>query len=126
MRKEEEIERALAAYRAAVEYAHSHRPADNALSRNQDGPVTSPKPSSPVALRGPRPNVPIRNSITEYYDFASMQFIKCINSDGHPRIDDEIIDELVPKLGFARRSARIEAVMRYLLDRVRSQSTPPL
>lgn len=125
MRKEEELERALAAYKAAVEYADSHRPAGNALSTNQDGPATSPKPPNPASHRGPRPNVPIRDSITEYYDSEIMQLIKWINSDGHLRTDDEIIEELLPELGFTRRGARIEAAIRYILDRVKNQSKRP-
>jgi len=123
MRKEEEIERALAAYKEAVEYADSHRPAQNALSRNQEGAVTSPNPPNPVSHRGPRPNVPIRDSITEYYDSEIMQLIKWINSDGHLRTDEELIEELLPELGFARRGARIEAVIRYLLDRLRKHAS---
>jgi hypothetical protein len=126
MRKEEEIERALAAYKAAVEYADSHRPAVAvASSKAQDGSMANPVPPNPAGSRGPRPNVPIRESITEYYDSEIMQLIQWINSDGHLRTDDEIIDELLPELGFARRGARIEAVIRYLLDRVRRQSDHP-
>lgn len=125
MRKEEEIERALAAYKAAVEYADSHKPiVDAAASKNQDGPVTDPVPPNPASRRGPRPNVPIRESITEYYDSEIMQLIEWINSDGHLRTDEEIMEELLPELGFSRRGARIEAALRYLLDRLRSRHSP--
>ncbi len=122
MRKEEEIERALAAYKAAVEYADSHRPvAAIASSKAENDPVADYVPSNPVRARGPRPSVPIRDSITEYYDSEIMQLINWINSDGHLRTDDEIIDELLPELGFTRRGARIESVIRYLLDRVKNR-----
>jgi hypothetical protein len=125
IRKEEEIERALAVYKAAVEYAESHRPAAPLAPSTADGPATNSGAPNPRSARGPRPNVPIRESITEYYDSEIMQLIQWINSDGHLRTDDEIIDELLPELGFARRGARIEAVIRYMLERVRRQSTPP-
>jgi very-short-patch-repair endonuclease len=125
IRKEEEIERALAVYKAAVEYADSHRPAAPLAPSTADGPATNSGAPNPRSARGPRPNVPIRESITEYYDSEIMQLIQWINSDGHLRTDDEIIDELLPELGFARRGARIEAVIRYMLERVRRQSTPP-
>jgi len=50
-----------------------------------------------------------------------MQLIEWIKSDGHLRTDEEIIEQLLPELGFSRRGARIEAVLRYLLDRLRNQ-----
>jgi len=126
MRKEEEIERALAAYQAGVEYADAHKPLIGAASsKNQDGPLTNPMPPNRASRRGRRPNVQIRDSITQYYDFEIMQLIEWIKSDGHLRTDEEIIEELLPELGFSRRGARIEAVLRYLLDRVREQSGRP-
>jgi very-short-patch-repair endonuclease len=125
MRKEEEIERALVAYKAAVERADSHRPAGSTLSANQHGTATGSQPPNPASHRGPRPNVAVRDSITEYYEPEIMQLIKWINSDGRLRTDDEIIEELLPELGFTRRGARIEAVVRHLLDRMRSPSKYP-
>lgn len=118
MRKEEEIQRALAAYRAAVEYVDDRKSSNNA-SNAQDGHVTQPNAPKVTLGRGLRPNVPQRNSITEYYDSEIMGLIKWIKSDGHLRTDDEIIEELVSELRFARRGARIEAVLRGLLDRAR-------
>lgn len=126
MRKEEGIERALAAYQAAVEYADAHKPAvGTASSKSHNGPVTVTESFPPSARRRPRPNVLIRDSITEYSNAEITRLIQWINSDGHLRTDEEIIDELLPELGFGRRGARIEAVIRYLLDRLRNQSAPP-
>lgn len=118
MRKEEEIQRALAAYKAAVEYVDDRKSFNNA-SNAEDGHVTQPNAPKAALGRGPRPKVPLRGSITEYSDSEIMKLIKWINSDGHLRTDDEIIDELLPELGFTRRGPRIEAVLRGLLDRNR-------
>ena len=38
--------------------------------------------------------------------------VEWIESDGRLRTHDEIIDELLPELGFQRRGARIEDVLR--------------
>jgi len=126
MRKEEEIDRALTAYKAAVEYADAHEPRFSApSSKPQGGPVTGSMASALASRRGPRPNVLFRDSITEYNDFEIMQLIEWINSDRRLRTDEEIIEELLPELGFTRRGARIEAVLRDLLDRLRNHLGPP-
>lgn len=122
MRKEEEIERTLAAYKAAVEYAEAHRAGGKAATKMQDDPEMPTHPPNPVSHRGPRPDVPLRDSITEYYDFEITQLIEWIKSDGRLRTDEEIIEELLPELGFSRRGARIEAVLRYLLDHLRNKA----
>jgi hypothetical protein len=44
------------------------------------------------------------------------ELVKWIGSDGRLRTDDQIIAELVPMLGFARRGARIEAVLKRVIE----------
>ncbi len=124
MRKEEEINRALAAYKAAVDYADAtERVVEAASPKNQDGHMkgSGAQAQTPVPRRGPRPNVPIRGSITEYHDSEIIRLVEWINSDGHLRTDDELIEELLPELGFTRRGAHIKAVLRELLERLRNQ-----
>jgi len=123
MRKEEEIQRALAAYKAAIEHAEARR-SSKPSSGSEETPVRRPLRSKVERTRCPRPSVPLRDSITEYSDFELLELIKWINSDGRLRTDDEIIEELLPELGFSRRGARIETVLRDLLNQLRHQSRP--
>jgi hypothetical protein len=51
-----------------------------------------------------------------------IQLLRWIASDGQLRTDDEIIDEIVPVLGFSRRGVRIENAIRNALALWRSQS----
>jgi hypothetical protein len=48
--------------------------------------------------------------------------IDWIESDGRLRTDEEIIEELLPELGFRRRGARIEGVLKSVLERHRNRA----
>jgi len=50
----------------------------------------------------------LRASISEYRGNQLIELINWISSDGQLRADDQIIDEIVPVLGFSRRGVRIE------------------
>lgn len=55
-----------------------------------------------------------------------MELIEMINwiaSDGRLRTDEEIIDELLPELGFQRRGTRIDGVLKATLEAYR-QTVP--
>jgi hypothetical protein len=121
MRKEEEIQRALAAYKAAIEHAEARRSSKLPLS-SEETPVRRPNEPEAGSTRCPRPSVPLRDSITDYSKIELLELIEWINSDGRLRTDDEIIEELLPELGFSRRGARIEAMLRDLLYQCRNQS----
>lgn len=123
MRKDEETQRALAAYKAAVEYADA-RQSSKLPSNSEEIPGRRPNAPEAKPARGPRPGVPLRKPITEYYNSEIMDLIEWIESDGKLRTVDEIIQELLPELGFARRGARIEAVLRELLYRNKTQPGP--
>jgi very-short-patch-repair endonuclease len=122
MRKDEEVNRALAAYENSVASADSSEnsaqvSAAAPFSRNQNSPPTKPR------SRGMRPNIGRRETITGYPEWELMAMINWIESDGRLRTDEEIIDELLPELGFQRRGARIEGVLKSVLEKHRSQPT---
>jgi very-short-patch-repair endonuclease len=113
LRKEAEVERAMQAFKTAVEHADQHD-----LQGIRHGGNGEEKPNAlaplvePVRSRAPKPGIPMRNSITQYSDDELVQLIRWVSSDGQLRTDDEIVDEMVSVLGFARRGARIEAAIK--------------
>jgi very-short-patch-repair endonuclease len=120
MRKEDEANRALAAFENAVvsvddsirtsEVSTTHSPANQAVA-----------PSKP-RTRGIRPQIGKRDSITQYEEWELMMMIDWIESDGRLRTDEEIIEELMPELGFHRRGIRIESVLQSALEKHRAQT----
>lgn len=114
-RKDEEIKRTLKAFEEAVRYADrldSGAGTDNGNHRNANGT------NAPLAAakRGPRPAIPLKTSIGDYTTQELIAMVKWICSDGQLRTDDEIISEVIPVLGFHRRGARIERVIRNILE----------
>lgn len=110
MRKEEEIQRAMASFQQAVQFADkidrrgapdNHRNGNHNHNHNHDNASATPK-------RGPRPPIPIRTAITHYSDNELLQLLRWIASDGQLRTDEQIVDEMIETLGFSRRGARIE------------------
>jgi hypothetical protein len=128
MRREEEIERVVAAFQAAVEYANhidaqSKKPAQKAPKQNKVSQSErferSDVEANPSSQRGQRPNVPQRSKIDEYTQAELIALIRWILSDGCLRTDDEICTEMVRELGFKRRGVRIEEAVRSALKKVR-------
>ena len=119
MRKSEEVERAVTAYENAVRFADGASSPET-VPKAKDPSISLSAGIAPHRGRGPRPNVPSRDSITDYTKVELMQMIGWIESDGRLRSDDEIIDQLVPELGFRRRGARIEDTLKYLLEQRRN------
>jgi very-short-patch-repair endonuclease/DNA polymerase III delta prime subunit len=123
MRREEEIERAWAAYQAAIAWADQEdarpdRSADPESFVSDESTTCSVGPS-PNA-RGPRPSVSRKENITQYTLHELCSLIRWINSDGRPRTDAELVSELIAELGFRKRGSRIEATCRQAIEQVRS------
>jgi very-short-patch-repair endonuclease len=118
MRKDEEVNRALVAYENAVRSIDAAKVVNEVQAPSGSGDSFTGEPRG----RQTRPHITRRDSITEYSQSELIAMVEWIQSDGHLRTDDEIIDELLPELGFQRRGARIEDVLRSVLDRHRSQS----
>jgi hypothetical protein len=111
--REQELERAVAAYEDAV------RRADLA-DADADGTGTAPRPAPPpspgadprgvptgVPRRGPRPLVSVRESIDQYSERELRQLAEWVGSDGLLRTVDELVSEMFAVLPFQRMGARI-------------------
>jgi hypothetical protein len=71
--------------------------------------------SGAVVTRGPRPPIYHRDSIDDYGPNELVEIVRWVNSDGQLRTDEQIIEEMIPMLGFARRGTRIESSLRYAI-----------
>jgi very-short-patch-repair endonuclease len=114
--KEREAEKAVAAYRAAVEAADTrigsvprsgpdtHR--FNGSGRNGGAPA----PAATVERR-PRPAVPKYLAITEYSQRQLCAIVGWVKSDTLLRTQDELLAEVMNELGFQKRGKRIVAAI---------------
>lgn len=120
MRKDEEVNRALAAYESAVASAD-----DLPTAREPETTASAHKEQimSPTNTPGrkARPNVTRRETIGEYSRWELLAMIDWIQSDGRLRSDEEIIAELVSELGFQRRGTRIDQALKSVLEFHRNQ-----
>jgi len=116
MRKEDEIQRALKAFQAGVDYAD--RLDRGAISNNHHPNGNDREHASPVTAltRGPRPRIPLRTSINQYSAAELNEFLRWIASDGQLRTDEQLIDEMVSVLGFSRRGSRIERALQSVIS----------
>jgi len=122
MRKEQEIERALAAYKNAVAFVDNQSqqsPMSNAQNRIDSATKQTVQFNS-VLKRGPRPSIPNRDSISQYARRELITLIRWINSDGQLRTDEELIKEMVQELGFSRRGVRIQEAIRQVIIALRT------
>jgi hypothetical protein len=109
MRKEDEIQRAQEAFTESVEFADK---LDGGVVQNNHSNGVHRDTSGTALRRGPCPPVPVRTSISEYREGELIQLLRWIASDGQLRTDEQIIDEMIPALGFSRRGVRIENAIR--------------
>jgi len=110
------MQRALKAFNEAVVFADK---LDGGVVQNNHSNGLYLNMPSAILKRGPRPTVPVRTSIGEYRESELMQLLSWIASDGWLRTDDQIIDEMIPTLGFSRRGVRIENAVRSAIARWR-------
>lgn len=109
--REQEIERAIAAYEEAVRLS--------AQSDSSAPPLPAPAPRSVEQTdnriiepfrpreRKPRPPIARYQTIDQYGDQELLQLAEWILSDGLLRTDDEIMREMFAQLPFARMGSRI-------------------
>lgn len=107
-RREQEIERAVSAYEEAVRWAES-TDADARLPRiaGETQAASQARQQPSARQRGPRPLVPVRETIDEYSDRELLQIAEWVASDGLLRTDDELIREMFEALPFERMGSRI-------------------
>lgn len=118
LRKHEEVERTWDAVQQAIAAANSLPSATPAPSHSGSPEPVEIEPATPVSpdLASNRsslfPPIPKRGNITEYTRAELRALYEWVVSDGKLRSDDELADEMFAGLPFARRGARIEAVLR--------------
>lgn len=125
--REQELERAVAAYEDAV------RRADLA-DADAEPTGTAPRPTPPPSLgstpeappqavpqRGPRPLVPERESIDHYSDPELRQLAEWVASDGLLRTEQELIREIFRALPFQRMGGRIRTRLVAVVRRSRGR-----
>lgn len=113
LRRDEEIDRVLRACDEAIEASRAP-----AVAAQPAPTAPPPAPATPAALmdaepsRGQRPPVRRGKAIDEYTQHELIALVRWLRSDGRMRTDDELLDEMIPELGFRRRGSRIEAAIR--------------
>jgi very-short-patch-repair endonuclease len=119
MRRDQEIDRAVAAFKAAVVHADRSDTSGGGSSANSGGPAENGSSHPPdvsaaniANSRRPRPRVPTRSSIDEYSQSELLSLVDWIGSDGRLRTDQELADEMITALGFKRRGTRIDEAIR--------------
>ncbi len=116
--REQEIERAIAAYQEAVRAADS----PDAAPPQATGGAQSMRQAQqqPVARqRGPRPRVPVHETIDQYSDRELRQIAEWVISDGFLRTDEELIREIFKVLPFDRLGNRIRERLKIVVEVVR-------
>ena len=107
MRKDEEVQRAVEAFRRAVD------------TSNQPSVTVSPPPSAfnpPSAPKQngratPYPPIQAKESISHYTDRELRNLLAWVQSDGRLRTNEEIADEMFAALPFSRRGSKIEEAL---------------
>ena len=120
LRKEDEIRRAMKAFEDAVFFADK---LDRGAVPNDHGNENQREPAetrTAIPLRGPRPSIPTRPSISQYTVPELIRLLEWIASDRQSRTDDQLINEVTAELSFSRRGARIERVLQAAIARWRS------
>ena len=119
MRRDQEIDRAVAAYKAAIIHADRSDSSGGGSSAGSGGSgengskrTSDTSSASSVNSRRPRPPIPKRDSIDEYHPSELLSLVDWIESDGRLRTDQELADEMIKALPFKRRGARIDEAIR--------------
>jgi very-short-patch-repair endonuclease len=117
---EQELERAIAAYEEAVRLADLSD-ADTRLPQATDGahPLRQAQQQPVGRQRGPRPLVPVHETIDQYSDRELRQIAEWVISDGLLRTDEELIREIFETLPFERLGSRIKERLKTVVEVVR-------
>ena len=111
--RDEEIQRAAAAWKHAVSEANrKDETGDDASITSVVPEPDAPASPPPMPTRGPRPLVPRRDSIGEYSHRELVALAQWILSDTLLRTDEELMAEMRKELGFKRRGNRIDEALR--------------
>jgi very-short-patch-repair endonuclease len=118
MRRDEEVERAVQAFRRAV--AASEQPQPENKLRQTGAPTehgATMRAAAPVSRTPMRVPIPVRQAITEYTSDELQTLLHWVKSDGKLRTNVEIANEMFAALPFARRGSKIDAAIRRAIAR---------
>jgi very-short-patch-repair endonuclease len=119
LRRDQEIQRATAAFNKAVRLA-DERDSGNYELAPQAAPSSKRSRSDGEALgskRSAKPRIQKGLPIDEYDDAELEAVVRWVQSDRRLRTDDEIVSEAVREMGFSKRGKRIvEAIERAIAD----------
>ena len=119
LRRESEIQRAVRAFKSALEGPSNGSPHIEKTALPVD------VLSKPNGVRTARPAIPLGRKIDEYESEELVRLIRWIKSDSRLRTDDEIVTEARVELGFKKRGARIEQRLRRALESATQVSLIP-
>ncbi len=128
LRREQEIQRALDAIKAAVARADLVDGGGALPSSSGDGEPKAMESSARAQFprRSGRPRVLAGKNIGNYTERELARLVQWIWSDGRLRTDEETLEEMIRELGFQRRGPRIVAAIRDAIARARGpQSGQP-
>jgi very-short-patch-repair endonuclease len=112
--RERAVEKALRAYEDAVAYADAAESRES-LGSSQRKPEAEPftPPSFTVQTPLRKGGFPVKpgEPIGSYSRAQLIQVVKWVKSDGLLRTEDELLDEVIRALGYARRGKRIVAAV---------------
>ena len=114
--REREVERAVAAYTAAVDACDNPRgsePRRDAVPQGEASTVTAdPAPKAAPTRQGPSP-IPYADGLPiSFWDPEELvQLIRWIESDTLLRTDDELIEAAMKELGYKRHGSRIVSAL---------------
>jgi len=127
--REQEIVRVVLAYEEAVRRA-DQLDADEVPAPPPDPPEPLPPVPPPpnTRQRGPRPFMPVRETIDEYSDSELRRIAEWVASDGLLRTDEELVREIFNELPFERMGSKIRdrlmGVAQTVRRRERRESLP--
>jgi hypothetical protein len=118
LRRDEEIDRTLKAFRKAVEKSDRNGRAVMEVAQLNASPRFAPIQGLPPSKRSsPQAPIPIRESIGEYTAMELQTLLRWVKSDGKLRTNEELADEMFVALPFARRGSKIEAALQRAIAR---------
>ncbi|GAP12128.1 AAA domain-containg protein [Bellilinea caldifistulae] len=118
--REQEIERAIAAYEEAVRWADlSDAGGRTPQAVGSTQPMRQAQQQPTGRQRGPRPPVPVRETIDQYSNRELRQIAAWVTSDGLLRTDEELIREIFEALPFERLGSRIRERLKTVVKAVR-------
>ena len=108
-------------HHAALRWAPDRRPRATgrlrAASARKEAIGNSSQVPQSTGHRKPRPYIPRKATIDDYSSNELVELVRWVISDGQLRTDEQIMEEILPELGFSRRGVRIETAIRDAIRR---------